>query len=381
MFFKKVKIRFTDGTCVKRFYLFGIAVLDVTKKKNEELHIRTPKSCKPKSKDQPIFYLKVNRIHQTSYDCLQHWMDIANKMGAFCYIICDKKEFEYGMFSKPCFFYRNSFQIISSDRRSLKKPIKKLLAGVDRSKLWQRIALSMTTPFVHAKKNNFSRTYNIDADDIMILARPEKIAKALLQMEKIAELKNVDAMNLDMFVSKSFNVHWSFGVVFVRHPGNCISALRNNINWRKDVENQKKYKTSYVEEFNFNVDWLFTFLRDTKKLNLQTFCIKNAVVVHMPDIAISRHWAFVFQWRNDRLYFPIISEVYRDKKWAYIPIPESINKIDAEIENHEYSLFMQTFYWTDYWFENSMLNIAKNRGLINSFIYDNYKSIPRKRWE
>ena len=87
MFFKKVKIRFTDGTCVKRFYLFGIAVLDVTKKKNAELHIRTPKSCKPKSKDQPIFYLKVNRIHQTSYDCLQHWMDIANKMGAFCYII------------------------------------------------------------------------------------------------------------------------------------------------------------------------------------------------------------------------------------------------------------------------------------------------------
>ena len=381
MFFKKVKIRFTDGSVTKRFYLFGRAVLDVAKKKDGALSIRTPKTWKPKSKDQPIFYLKVNRVHQTSYDCMQHWMDIANKIGAFCYIVCDKKEFEYGMFDKPCYFYRNSFQLIPSDRRSLNEVVQKLLSGVERSKLWRRIALSMLTPFVHAEKNKYSRTYNIDADDIMILARPDKIAKALLRMEQIAEDKKVDAMNLDMFVSKSFNVHWSFGVVYMRRPDRCISALKENVVWRKDEENHKKFMTSYVSEFNFNVDWLFTFLRDCKKLNLQTFCIKNAAVIHMPDIAISRHWAFVFQWQDDRLYFPIISEVYQDKKWANVPIPKSVNKIDVGLELNEYSNFMRSFYWTDYWFENSMLNIAKNRRLIDSSIYNKYLSVPEKRWE
>ena len=378
-FIKKIKIKFVDGSTVRRIYLFDQPILDITKRGKCYFSIRIARRYKPKSKDQPIFYLKVNRVHQTSYDCLQHWMDIANKMGAFCYIVCDNKEFEYGVFLKPCFFYHKSFCIIPSDRKTLKSVVSKFLSGVTRSHLWQRIAHSMLTPFVHAVKNNYVRVYNIDADDIMILVRPEKVAQAFLQMEKIAETRNVDAMNLDMFVSKSFNVHWSFGVVYIRNPRKCIQAIKDNVNWRNDVESQKQFLTSYVSEFNFNVDWLFTFLRDCKKLNLQTFCIQNALVVHMPDIAISRHWAFVFQWKKDRLYFPIISELYRDKKWEYIPIPDDVNKINIGIDELEYSNFANDFYYTDYSFENSMLKIAKYRGTIDSETYKNFFSIPAKR--
>lgn len=369
MFIKKIRIHMINGPEIRRIYLFNRPFIqyyykDGTKKKKWNF-------CKYKHprKDQRVFYLKINRIHQTSYDCIQHWMDAIARLDGFCYFVCDKKAMEYGVFEKPCWFYNDNYAFIPSDRKTLKTTLKKILSKVEREKLWCRIASSMLTPFTHAAKHGFDKIYNIDADDIIILNKPELIAEALKKAELIAENKNIDCFNLDMFVSKSLGVHWSFGVVYIRNPQKCIDTLNKNTDWRTNVVLHNKFKTNYVNQWNFNVDWLFTFMRDTKQLNLQTFYIHNALVVHMPDIAISRHWAFAFQWQAKDIYFPLIDKLYADKIWARLPIYKECIKIDVGLKADSYIEFMNEFYSTTYWFEHNMLDIAKERKLISAKTY------------
>ena len=84
--FKKIKIKFVDGSVIRRIFIFEKHVFDIIKN-NRKLKIKLANQDKPKSKDQSIFYLKVNRIHKTSFDCLQHWMDVANKMPGGHFVI------------------------------------------------------------------------------------------------------------------------------------------------------------------------------------------------------------------------------------------------------------------------------------------------------
>ena len=64
--------------------------------------------------------------------------------------------------------------------------------------------------FIHAAKNKTQISYNIDADDILLCIEPKKIRDAFIKAEEYAYLKNLDLFNIDMFLSKSFGVHWSF---------------------------------------------------------------------------------------------------------------------------------------------------------------------------
>ena len=42
---------------------------------------------------QRIFYLKVNRIHKTSFDCIQHWVNIISYLNGYIFFVCDNKKF------------------------------------------------------------------------------------------------------------------------------------------------------------------------------------------------------------------------------------------------------------------------------------------------
>lgn len=379
--FNKVKIRFVDGQIVRRIYLFGIPLIEY-KKVDGKLRFSKVKTEHPDNADQRVFYLKVNRVHQTSFNCIQQWLDIADKLNAFCYFVCDNKQMEYEIFNSksPCYFYPGvGFQFIKSDRVTLKTQISTILSNVERYKLWQRIAYSMMTPFTHALKNGYKHSYNIDADDILLMGDPRLIAQAFIEMENQAEKHDIDCFNLDMFVSKSFGAHWSFGVVYMRAPQKCLDVMKKNLDWRSKSDLHKKFKINYLDTFNFNVDWFFTYLRDSRQLNLKTFCVNNLLICHMPDIAITRHWAFVFQWKNDNIYFPLLDHLYNDKKWATIPIANGIFSIDVGLTPKSYVDFVNHMYWTDYSFENKMLSIANERGLLAKNVYYDYFTTPNPR--
>ena len=364
---KKLRINFCNGDVVRRFYIFGKPVIEYKKtghkRKWQLYHMPKP------YKGQRVFYLKINRIHQTSFDCIQQWMDIVEKMDGFCYFVCDNKQMEYNVFTKPCWFHNKKFAFIPSDRKTLRSELKRILHNVEREKLWRRIASSMMTPFIHAAKHNYTRSYNIDADDIMLLAKSDALAKAFIKAEEYAEQHDLDCFNLDMFVSKTFGVHWSFGVVYVRKPQKCIGMVVKNTNWRENTTLIEQYKCVYLKHFNFNVDWLFTFLRDTKQLNLKTFYIENAMVVHMPDIAISRHWAFMFQWRNNNINFPILRYLYADEIWQTLPIYKECVQINIGLSEKSYTDFLNEFYHSNHLFEHQMLDFALTRKILSKQQY------------
>ena len=315
--------------------------------------------------NQRVFYLKINRDHPTSFDCIQHWMDVIEKLGGFIYFVCDDQDMKEGLFKKPCFFHSNNFEFIKSDSRYLKKEIFEILKNTDKQRLWMRIAHSMMTPFVHAQKHKFNNIYNIDADDIAILIRPDLLAKAFIQMEGVAEKKLVDCLNFDMFVSKTFGVHWSFGVVYVRNPENCLAIFKKNIDWRFNDKLIAKFNVQYIEKYNFNVDWYFTYLRDTNQLKLDTFYIENAVVVHMPDRLLLPWWAFVLVWSENRVELPILENLYNVEGWYSFPVAKHIHKIDIGLSLDEAKKFLNEFYHSDFSFEKDILDIALQRNLIS----------------
>ena len=122
---RKFRINFCSGKSVRRFYIFGKPVVEYMRTGNKRKYYlyHTPKP----RQGQRVFYLKINRIHQTSFDCLQHWLDIANKMKGFCYIVCDNKKLEHDVFSKPCYFHTKNFAFIPSDRKTMRHEVEKIL--------------------------------------------------------------------------------------------------------------------------------------------------------------------------------------------------------------------------------------------------------------
>ena len=338
-----------------------------------EFFISKPKKVYP-DKGQRIFYLKIHRKHATSYDCIQHWIDTIHRLNGFIYFVCDSSAMRAGLFEKPCYFYGLNFDFIKSDRKTLKKEVATLFDGLESSKLWKRIGLSMLTPFTHAASLNYKNVYNIDADDIMILVRPSILAKVFILAEKKSLNEKLDCLNLDMFVSKTLGVHWSFGVVLISEPKKILSVIKKNVNWRQDEEAIRKFKITYAGKFNFNVDWFFTFLRDSGKLNLKTFYIEKATVLHMPDRIVYPWWAFVINWSDDYINLPVLEYVYHEKVWNKFKIPESLLKVDVGLSQEEYELFLSSFYHSASSFEKEMANIAIQRELITDEVFKIYKN-------
>lgn len=386
---KKVAIN-TKKCKVREIYLFGRKIYEYIKIERYNKSVDKIKTYKfyslgrfhrPKN-NQRIFYLKVHRVHRTSFDCIRQWLDVAEKMNAFIYFVCDNPEMELKI--KQMCLPNRFFAFIKSDRHTLKPEIKKILHKVERQAMWERIAYSMITPFIHAAKNKAAISYNIDADDILLCVEPEKIKQAFLKAEEYARSNNIDLFNIDMFFSKSFGVHWSFGVVLCTNPQKCINAIKSNTNWRTNHELINQFKLSWLNKFNFNVDWLFTFLRDTKQLNMKTFYIEKALVAHMPDIILEHGWAFMLQWKDNNTHFPILSDFYKREIWDSVPIPNECIKIDIDLKEDDYKKFLGNFYDFGVGFEMDMLHYAKERSLISDVLHNKYAQTPQfireRRW-
>lgn len=379
---KKVSIN-TKKCKIREIYLFGRKIYEYIKISRYNKSVNKIKTYKfysvgrfhrPKN-NQRIFYLKVHRVHRTSFDCIRQWLDIAEKMNAFIYFVCDNPEMELKI--KQMCLPNRFFAFIKSDRHTLKPEIKKILHKVERQALWERIAYSMITPFLHAQKNNYLISYNIDADDILLCINPQKISEAFKKAEKYAIDNKIDLLNFDMFYSKSYGVHWSFGIVICTNHQKTINTIRKNTNWRNNKNLIANYNICWIDKFNFNVDWLFTYFRDTKQLNMKTFYIDKGLVVHMPDIILEHGWAFMIQWENNEIKFPILTNLYDRKVWDTIQIPQNAIKIDVGLNTDDYRKFLCNFYDFGVGFEMDMLNYAKERSLISDDLYNKYAQTPQ----
>jgi len=362
------KIKFQiDDVKYRQITLFGIPILEYKKsmKNNKAQKVFSlPHIFKEKDLHR-VFYLKVHRVNSSTFDCIQQWVNIAQEANGYCYFICDKESLKNDIYKKIK-FKNDKFEFIKTDKSSAKL-VNSLFKYSD--KVWKRIAYPMITAFIHAKKINCPISYNIDADDILILANPQKVAQALMQAEDYAKENKLDVFNFDMMVSKTFGVHWSFGIVMCLNPSKCLDVMQQSTNWNKNISKTITPNTNYLDKYNFNMDWLFSYFRDTKKLNMKTYYIENILVVHMPDIILKPFWSFMLQWKNGKITCPIFKDFYKDDFWGERFIYPECVKFDVGIKENDYITAAKNIWGYVDNFEYDMARYSSERNLVPNTNY------------
>lgn len=278
----------------------------------------------------PVLYLKINRSDEAAVMCMQYWLNIANFMNADIYIICDKKEIKYKLL-KTLHFKNENIKFIKSIVNPLKKIIKTIC-----SPCWEKAGYAHFTTFYHSIKNNIQNYWNIDADDTTFLCRPSISAEILQKAAKYADDNNINAFSLDMWRSRSYGKHWSFGITY----------QKNNIDWFKIFQSNKdcKWQKLYANQTTiYNVDFYFNYLREYSKLKIQNWYVENLYFLHWGDFFLHVIQSSLCNWKEGKLSFPIIEKIYEDKEFGIVPIHNSCIKFDVGLTKKEFLDFIHNY--------------------------------------
>ena len=277
------------------------------------------------------FYLKVNRFDAYVFRCVQHWIDIINELNADFYIICDKPDLEISILS--CVRFKNkNIKFL----KSIKKPLHKIVENIATSQ-WINATYAHLTPFYHAKQHNLNNFWNIDADDTMFSLYADKVANILKRVKIYAEQEHIDAFSLDMHTSRTHGKHWSFGICYVNNTNKDWFKIYNN---NKNTEWRNNYLTY---DWQFNLDWFFTYLRDEKIAKIKSFYVDNIQFIHFGDFLWNTIDSGVYHFKNNRIIFPMLLDVFGTAKFGDIPIWSGDIKIDNDIKANDCFDFMMKF--------------------------------------
>lgn len=264
----------------------------------------------PVNSENNIYYLKVNRVSDYSLPCIQNWVNTIKTNGNIVFI-CDNKKLRYEIF-KIIFFYGLNFDVIPS-MRDKTRPISQFIG----TKYWKKATDAHLTSFTHAEKLGVNEFWTIDADDTMFLQDPDIVFKQLNNVVQYSNKNNIDVFSLDMWRSRSKGRHWSLGVVYVRNSTKILELLRKN----KSLE--------WVENFSdldvaFNLDWFFTYLKNTNILRVETFYFENYYFIHWGNFIRNCIGSGIYLWADSRLHLPILEHIFKNSRLGSIPIADCI---------------------------------------------------------
>ena len=330
-FFERIQIKNNSGTS-KLVCVFGIPVLQYANIDGRRKYCLPAK--KQIDKTQPVFYLKINRRDDYVFLCFQHWIDTISSMNRDYYILCDNKKLEKEVLKRIVFPDSNIKFIKSCKNKKLERIVNKIS-----TKFWIKATYAHLTTFYHASQNNFNAFWNIDADDTLFCMHPEKLSNYLKEVEIYANTNDIAAFSLDMHRSRTRGRHWSFGITYTRMNTDWFKILNDNPNteWQKYYDNY---------DYNFNIDWFFTYLRDYKNIKNETFYINNSAFIHWGNFLTNMIGAGIFNWGNGTLKFPIILGTIEDEFFGKIPIAKDCIKFESDMNdkaNHKFIIDYVTF--------------------------------------
>lgn len=343
--FEKIKIQLKDKES-RQIKFCGIPILQYTKIRNGKRHYFFPVKQKINN-NAPIFYLKINRLDDYVFLCLQQWLDTISHMNRDYYILCDNKKLKKEIIKKIVFPNSNIKFLKSKRCNQLKKIVKNIA-----TKFWIKATYAHLTTFYHAKHNNIKSFWNIDADDTLFCINPITLAEYFIKIEAYADTNNISAFSLDMHRSRTAGRHWSFGITYTQMNIDWFNILEMNTDnsWQKNYENF---------DYEFNLDWFFTYLHDYKNINNQTFYIENSAFIHWGNFLTNIIGSGIFYWENERLKFPIILNIIDDKYLGDIPIAQDCIKFTSnfdELQNKKYIIDNLTYLYKP---SKQMLNLWK----------------------
>lgn len=319
--FNKLKINLKNGK-LRQLEVLNMPFLRYGKFNNKNFSLIFNKKFQRDEKQKPVFYLKINRNIEDSLLCLQYWINLVDKYGSDFYILCDSENLRKSVL-KNLTFYTPEIKFI----KSYKTEFKKINCFQEIAPNWINASCAHLSVFLHAKKNNIKKYWNIDADDTAFLTEPHSGAKFLEEAQKYAEINNIDLFSFDFWTTKTKNKHWSFGITYTNTTKDILSLLETNkINW-----NNYRNWTSVR-----NIDWVFTFLKDTKKLNSKTFYVENLYFIHFGRFFSDLKNANIAYWNKGKMYWPIWSDIFKDKRGVMnIPLTDDIIKFDLQFTQED----------------------------------------------
>ena len=330
MLFEKIKFN-TEQESVTQIKLFNLSILEYYKRHNEKKKhyslfpvFKKRKSYSYNPKNEYLFYLKLNSSDNCSFSCLQHWINIIGWIGGDFYIICDKEDLECEVYERIHFNNKNIKFI-----KSVYKPIEHIVKNMS-TKFWTKATYAHLTAFYHAKSLGVDKFWNIDADDTMFLVEAPRAAEILKKVQTYAQENNITAFSMDMHTSRTHGKHWSFGITYINAKIDWFAIF----NAETTPEWMNKYLGKY--DWEFNLDWYFTYLRDYKEFKNKTFYVENMHFMHYGDFMLNPISWGISQWKNGRVFYPILKGVFNQDELADIPISSESIKIDT-LENEEMS--------------------------------------------
>lgn len=317
-FFEKIKIKIKSGK-LRQVRVFDIPVIEYGKVNNEIIKPRLILFKKFNiNKSKPIFYLKINRNEEYTYLCLQHWIDSLGSSNNDFFILCDKPKLEREVLKRIIFPNANIKFIKSFKNKKLKQYVQKIA-----TKWWPKATFAHLTTFFHAKQNNITEFWNIDADDTMFALEPIDISNMLQNVENYTKSNDIKVISLDMWHSRTREKHWSFGITYVNNFAELFNILNNLTN----TEWQNYYKNYDIA---FNLDWFFTYLKNKEHYKIESFYFESCYFIHWGNFLINTIGSNICFWHNKFLTFPILKNIYNDNFLGNIPIAENCIKFDLD---------------------------------------------------
>lgn len=321
MLFEKIKFN-TEQECVRQIRLFNYPILEYYTKYNEQnkrKHVSLFPTLKKRnyssnSKNAQVFYLKINREENWAFLCLQKWIDIISILDADFYIISDKESLTKKIYKKIRFKNKN-IKIIRSFC-CLRKKAKKLVHA-----RWVNAAIAHMTTFYHSSENNIKNFWNIDVDDTMFCFSNDKIIELLEKARCYAIKSNINCLSLDMWRSRSNNIHWSFGITFTQNDVDYLSIFDkfSQIDWQKEYS---FYNT------DMNIDWFFNYLTQYEYVKTYSFYPEKGYFIHWGDLFVNVVGSSICYWRDGFLYYPILKGIAKNDVAGVVPIAKDCVKFD-----------------------------------------------------
>ncbi|MGN0429845.1 MAG: hypothetical protein ACI4E2_07280 [Acetatifactor sp.] len=274
-----------------------------------------------------VFYLKLNRLMDYSIRNMQVWINaISLYEDAIVYVLCDNEKLIERICNEVDFH-----NIEPSFLKSIKRDCDRELIEVISVPRWHNAAYAHLTPFIHAKQNQYRYFWNIDADDTMFALSAERLKESLVNVEKYAEENDIDLFSLDMWRSRSYAMHWSFGITFTNGCVDWFSIMKEYTDYTNGSEyfiNGNRPK---------NIDEYFTYIKASDKhLRIETFYIENLLFLHYSDdFVMNPITSGIYKWKKGKLTFPIIKNIYGVDSLGEIEIAKDVIQFDFDIQDFE----------------------------------------------
>lgn len=282
------------------------------------------------------------------------WLDVIKAIDADYYFVCDNKWLEHKVL-KLCFFPNCDIKFISSFGKSIIHNAKNLYTGN-----WKNATYAHLTPFYHAKQNGFSNFWSIDADDTFFLMNADRTASALRCVKNYVLESNTDIISLDMWLSRTYGQHWSFGITYVDTNRVDYTDLFNRVSSRSWMDFYND-----IEEA-FNLDWFFTYLRDKTEINVGTFYVEHCWFVHFGNFISNPIYGWINYWESGKIHYPILESVYNNIEIGCLNIADNILSIDVSASKEEGMMVLENRVCKSRYFKSQQRKLFNNETFANN---------------